>query len=245
MPRGRRGALDLVPGPATDLVVLFRRLARAGTLNNTSLAAKAGLSRSYVGELLNGRKSPSPSTAARLATVMGATAAEVVAARRLAEQLQDLQRYERGREAPAPESGPAADLWEVCVAFVLALDDAHNGLRECAGGSRSGEVAQAAHLAVHGSGLYAQRERLLISGSPALVAAGETVFLALVDIRAAVRQGAGLETAEYHRVSHPFAEAMWRFRAAVRAEFGQQALSPQLLMRLDWSDRDQCPHCGH
>ncbi|MGC4808049.1 helix-turn-helix domain-containing protein [Micromonospora sp. DT233] len=244
MPRGRRGVLDLAPGPATDLVVLFRRLARAGTLNNTSIAAKAGLSRSYVGELFNGRKSPSPSTAARLATVMGATAAEAGRARRLAEQLQELQRYERGREAPAPGSGPAADLWDICVAFVLALDDAHNGLRDCARGRHTGELGEATHLAVHNSGLYAQRERLLISGSPALVAAGETVFLALIEIRRAVGRGAGLDTAQYHGAYHPFAEAMWSFRGAVRAEFGQAALSPQLLERPGRSDRDQCERCG-
>ena len=47
-------------------------------------------------------------------------------------------------------------------------------------------LAQAADLAVHQSGLYAHRECLLISGGPAIVTAGEPVFLALVDIRSAV-----------------------------------------------------------
>ncbi|WP_229075086.1 helix-turn-helix transcriptional regulator [Actinoplanes sp. DH11] len=244
MPRGRRSAADIPSGPATDLVALFHRLVRAGTLNNTSIAARAGMSRSFVGELLNGRKAPIPSTAARLAAVLGASPAEVTLARRLAEQLRDLRRYERARDGRDAERGPATDLWGICVAFVLALDTAHNALRECARGRHDGALSEAATFAVHESGLYAQRERMLLSGSPELVAAAEKVFLALVDIRTTIMGGAGLDASEYHAVYHPFAEAMWNFRGAVRAAFGQAPLTPELLMRADWSDRDQCRRYG-
>jgi hypothetical protein len=163
---------------------------------------------------------------------MGAASADVTTARRLAEQLQDLQRFERSREERrTTDIRPVADLWDICVGFVLALDDAHHGLRECARGRHTGDLVSAADQAVHESGIYARRECLLILGSPALAAAGETVFLALVNIRTAIKQGARTDVREYRDAYHVFADAMWAFRGAVRAELSQAALPPHMLTR--------------
>src|SRR5262249_9375848 len=70
------------------------------------------------------------------------------------------------------------------VDSALALDAAHAALREVSRTppdepGRDG----AASSAVHASGLYGVRERLLMSASPAVVAVGETVFGRLISIR--------------------------------------------------------------
>ena len=91
--------------------------------------------------------------------------------------------------------------------------------------------------------VYPAREQLLVSATPALLTAGETVFHRLVEIRDAIRLGASLDSAEYHDAYHPYAEALWNFRLAIRADIGEPALTPQVLGRPDWSDRDRCITC--
>jgi hypothetical protein len=70
-----------------------------------------------------------------------------------------------------------------------------------------------------------------MSVSPGLTAAGEHVFLQLVAIRNVVRTGASLESSAYQDAYSAFAEALWRFRSAVRTEFGNRALTPHLVDR--------------
>lgn len=131
------------------------------------------------------------------------------------------------------------------MAFIVALDEAHQGLREVArAGSCSPGDPMAANNAVHDAGLYLARERLLVSGSVQLVRAGEAAFRCLIAIRDAIRTGARLDTEDYHRTYHRYAEALWSFRMAMRAEFGQPPLSPALLGRIDWSDRERCQSCA-
>jgi|GEM_PF-3182427 len=238
MPRGQRGVVDLPPGPANDLVELFRRIAERNGLTRAAIAVKSGLSRSYVGELLNGRKVPTSATAGNLATAMAGSREEVVLARKLAGRLREIQQYERSKQTRPSGAGPDADLWDVCVAFTLALDSAHNGLRLRMRHNVDDESATAADLVVHESGLYAQRERLLLCASPELARSGEVVFLSLVNIRNAVRLGACIDGPEYRELYRRYAKALWLFRGAVREEFGKAPLAPQLLMRQDWSDRD-------
>jgi hypothetical protein len=120
--------------------------------------------------------------------------------------------------------------WRICVDFALALDAAHASLRDIArtSGSDSGRTAG---QSVHGSGAYAARERLLMSASGELTAVAEDTFLKLIEVRNVVRSGAVLQSSEYHRAYHIFAEALWRFRLAVRAEFGSLPLTPRTLNR--------------
>jgi hypothetical protein len=131
------------------------------------------------------------------------------------------------------------------VDFALALDAAHAGVREVARTppEEPGRY-HAASSSVQASGLYGVRERLLMSASPALVTAGEAAFGRLIDIRNAIRGGVVLSSREYHDVYHPFAEALWAFRVAVRVELGQDALDPGDLDRESWSERERCALCG-
>ncbi|WBB88170.1 hypothetical protein O7542_13770 [Micromonospora sp. WMMC264] len=150
-------------------------------------------------------------------------------------------RNDRGQRRRDRES----DRLKTYVDFALALDTAHAALREVAR-TPSGDASRrvAASAAVHESGLYGVRERLLMSGSPALVVSGEAAFGRLIDIRNAVRSGVMVSTTELHDVYHPFAQALWRFRIVARVELGQRELSPGDLDREDWSERAGCALCG-
>jgi hypothetical protein len=148
----------------------------------------------------------------------------------------------RPAEGRRTRRGP--DRWQICVDFILALDTAHNALREISRARLHVPDRRVnANRAVQDSGLYAEREKLLASGSPEVVTAGESVFLHLIDVRDVIRDGAQLEEMTYHRVYHPFAEALWTFRMAVRAEFGQATLTPKALSRANWLDYERCADC--
>jgi len=223
---------------------LFRRLAHAAELDNASVARSAGLSPSYVSEMFNGRKAPSPDTAARLVAVMNASGKDKLLARRLAEQLQDHKQYERARPAASDRRTEVApDLWIIYLAFLHALDAAHNALRGVACGDLPGELLASANAVMEEAGVYTQRDRLLTSGGPEVVSAGEAAFFALVEVRNVIRTGVSLDVAAYHDAYHAFADELWRYRLAVRGELGRQPLTPADVHRADWSDRDRCAAC--
>ncbi|MDH6465079.1 hypothetical protein M2302_005280 [Micromonospora sp. A200] len=131
------------------------------------------------------------------------------------------------------------DRWRTCIDFALALGTAHSMLRNTAAGDRA-----ATTRAMSESGAYQERERLLMSGTPELVVAGEDAFHRLVDMQRLIRAGEDLRTAEGHEAYHRFAEALWTFRMAVRRHFGHRAIDPGTLDRKDWSERNECVYCG-
>jgi transcriptional regulator with XRE-family HTH domain len=92
MPRSRRPEPDLPPGPARDLVDLFRRLRQASPMRIGQLASRTGYTAGHVSEVLRGWKAPSPDAAARIAHALGADDNTVMRARRRAEDLQEWKR---------------------------------------------------------------------------------------------------------------------------------------------------------
>ncbi|MEU4569112.1 helix-turn-helix domain-containing protein [Micromonospora sp. NPDC023956] len=150
-----------------------------------------------------------------------------------------------GVEAVLPTSVPLPPGLASGVAFMLALDATHGALRRVADADLSPEDRyDAANRAVHDGALYVAREQLLVSATVPVVAAGEAAFLRLIAIRDAIRTGAVLAGPGYHAAYHPFAESLWTFRMALRQEFGQEPVTPALLDRADWSDRERCADCG-
>lgn len=97
------------------------------------------------------------------------------------------------------------DRWSACVDFALALGTAHSMLRRTAAGDRA-----ATTQAMTESGAYQERERLLMSGTPELVVAGEDAFHRLVDMQRLIRAGEDVRSPEGHEAYHRFAEALWR-----------------------------------
>lgn len=153
----------------------------------------------------------------------------------LAEARRDRAQRDRDREQ---------DLWQTCLDFALCVDQAHSALREVTRFRAAGpETYDLANTAVHGAGVYAVRERLLMSAATDLAAAGEDAFLRLVDIRNVIREGAGLQSAEYHRTYHAFADSLWRYRSAARSAFGHRPLTPAALNRPSWSELEACQQC--
>jgi len=101
---GRIPPPDLPPGPWRDLVDIIRRLRRARTLSGRQVAQRSGLSSSYVSEIFNRRKAPSPDAAEQLVRALGADDELALKARRLAEEQAELDEHQRrvAREGQPP-----------------------------------------------------------------------------------------------------------------------------------------------
>jgi tetratricopeptide (TPR) repeat protein len=108
MTRHYRGKPDLPPGPARDIVALFTRLRATRQLTVGQIAVKSKLATSHVSEVLRGWKAPSPRAAEAIAVALGADSATALRARRLAEDLAELNRYQRARAARPAAANSAA-----------------------------------------------------------------------------------------------------------------------------------------
>jgi transcriptional regulator with XRE-family HTH domain len=89
------------PGPGRDLLDLFARLRAGKRLTNRQIANRAGLSESYVSEVIRGRRTPSPDVAEKIVRVLGADDRTIARARQLAEQAAETHRQ---RRQASPES---------------------------------------------------------------------------------------------------------------------------------------------
>lgn len=107
MSQDRQTSPELPPGYARDLVDLFRRIQPPEPLTRRELARKARVSESYLSEVLRGRKTPSPATAAKIAEAYGARADRVLEARRLAESQAELSRHQK-KQAETTKCAPPA-----------------------------------------------------------------------------------------------------------------------------------------
>lgn len=242
MDRGQGGDSAAVIGRAVGMEPLgaeLRRWRESAGLSLAELAKRVNYSRGYLSKVETGRAR----VTARLADlydraletdgVLGRLA-RVTAPRPPSDQV-DPQIAVAGMVVHQPDDG---------IAFVLALDRAHGGLRGVARTPLQGIPRRdAANRIVDESGLYAARERVLVSCGVEQLAAAEAAFLRLIGIRDAVRSGAELESPSYHDAYHPFAEALWKLRMALRAAAGQSPVSPTAVGRRDWSDRERCT-CG-
>src|SRR5580692_387225 len=129
--RGPRGEPDLPPGPARDLVALFSLLRHRTPLTVGQIAIKTKLASGHVSEVLRGWKAPSPGAAATIAQALGADQAMALRARRLAEDLAELNRYNRVRNRAA-EQPPGILSRPPLVSLRRALPDFYGREREMA-----------------------------------------------------------------------------------------------------------------
>lgn len=107
MTRDQRGEPDLPPGPARDLVDLFRQLRHARPLSGGQIAVKTGLSAGHISDVLRGWKAPSPAAAGKIARALGAGGDAAMAAVRVAEELSELNRHNRKRNRETVPPGKA------------------------------------------------------------------------------------------------------------------------------------------
>lgn len=151
--------------------------------------------------------------------------------------LADVRRDRRQRERDRD-----LDRRRYSIDFAVAMARGHGALRATA--SIADEPARKAAVVEAMEPLYVAREQLLVSGSAPIVVAAEEAFHRLVDVRDVVRAGGSLRSPGYHQVYHAFADAIWRFRLAIRDDLREPALAPGDLDRPDWTERETCAICA-
>jgi transcriptional regulator with XRE-family HTH domain len=87
--------------PGRDLLDLFARLREDTRLRNGQIASRAGVSESYVSEVLRGRRIPGPDVAEKIVRVLGGDGRTIARARQLAEHATEAKRQRR-QASPEP-----------------------------------------------------------------------------------------------------------------------------------------------
>jgi len=121
MTRVKRAEPYLTPGPAQDLVDLFRRLRDSSHLRIGQIANRTGYTPSHISEVLRGWKAPSPDAAVKIAQALGGDDGAVRRARRHAEDLMEWKRNNRRRR---PRTPPESSLAPFVEALIGALHGA-------------------------------------------------------------------------------------------------------------------------
>jgi hypothetical protein len=73
--------------------------------------------------------------------------------------------------------------------------------------------------------------------------AGQAMFERLRGLRRTVAAGAALSSPAFHDAYHPYIEAVWAYRTAVRGELEGGSLSPAVFGWTAWDGRERCPLC--
>lgn len=133
---------------------------------------------------------------------------------------------------------------EIYIEFITAAGTAHSQLRQLAqdrGAAADPEASSRAALT--DARLYELRERLFIDASPEVATAGQAMFEGLRALRRAVATEASLSSPAFHEAYHPYIEAVWAYRVAVRDELEGESVSPAVFGWAAWDGRERCPQC--
>jgi hypothetical protein len=112
--------------------------------------------------------------------------------------------------------------YDCYLEFLVACVKANDALRSIA--SNGPVTAADVAGAMRDSGLYVARERLLATGSGAVVSAGETAFRSVLDMRDAVAAGQALDWPDFRPAADGIAAEAWTLRQAARAALGGDPL---------------------
>jgi hypothetical protein len=133
---------------------------------------------------------------------------------------------------------------EVYLGFIAAAGEAHTRLRQLAQNpDPTTDLEEASRAALIDAGLYQARERLFLDASTAVAGTGQAMFEQLRALRRAVAQGALLSSPTFHDAYHPYINAVWAYRIAVRAELDGASLTPAVFGWSAWDGRERCPLC--
>lgn len=154
----------------------------------------------------------------------------------LADRLRTRQEHRRGLQARRRD---------VYTEFIAAAGAAHTELRRLAqSGAEVIDLEEASRLALTDARIYEVRERLFLDASARIAGTGQTMFERLRALRRTVAAGAGISTPAFHDIYHPYLDAVWAYREAVRNELEGRALTPTDFGWSAWDGRERCPHCG-
>ncbi|BFV55950.1 hypothetical protein KCMC57_up10540 [Kitasatospora sp. CMC57] len=154
---------------------------------------------------------------------------------------------DRLRNRHEDDRGLGARRREVYTAFIAAASTAHAELvrlaRNSADPGLAGQAEEASRAVLVDAGLYDVRERLYIDASEPVAGAGQRMFEQLRALRRVVADGAPQSSTAFHDAYHPYIEAVWAYRVAVRAELEGRALTPAVFGWSAWDGRERCPVC--
>lgn len=154
----------------------------------------------------------------------------------LADRLRTRQEHRRGLQERRRD---------VYTEFITAAGASHTELRRLAQNpADAADLEEASRSALTDARIYEVRERLFLDASPRIAGTGQTMFERLRALRRAVAAGAGISAPEFHDVYHPYLDAVWAYREAVRAELEGHALAPTDFGWSAWDGRERCPHCA-
>jgi hypothetical protein len=132
----------------------------------------------------------------------------------------------------------------VYIEFIAAVGVSHARLRQIAVAPGEGADREAAsRAALSEAAVYEMRERLFIDASTAVAGAGQTMFEQLGVLRRVVATGAGPASRVFHDACHPYLDAVWAYRVAVRRELEGASLAPADFGWDGWDGKDRCPIC--
>jgi hypothetical protein len=106
------------------------------------------------------------------------------------------------------------------------------------------DLEAATRAALSEASVYEARERLFIDATTAVAGAGQAMFEWLRALQRVVAAGAAQDSRAFHDAYHPYIEAVWKYRVAVRGELEDSSLSPATFGWEEWGGRDRCPSCG-
>ncbi|MGW7052670.1 CchlQ [Streptomyces sp. NPDC054887] len=133
---------------------------------------------------------------------------------------------------------------EVYVEFIAAAGSAHTALRRLANSPDAAtDLEAASRAALVDAGLHEIRERLFVDASAKVAGAGQSMFERLRALRNAVAGGACDTSPAFHEVYHPYLDAVWAYRVAVRNELEGRSLSPSAFGWTAWDGRERCLVC--
>src|SRR6185369_16886584 len=149
------------------------------------------------------------------------------------------------RSRDTRERDRIADRRDVYLQLTLAHGLALQELRDVAARSFGSEADRLAAVAsaMTVSGIYPARDRLLMAAPRWVLRSAEIAFDRLIRLRDVVRTGVAVRSLDYHEAYHPYGEAMWALRNAIRTDLGASRMTPADLARESWENRETCQVC--
>ncbi|AOP44942.1 CchlQ [Streptomyces lydicus] len=132
----------------------------------------------------------------------------------------------------------------VYVEFITAAGVCHARLRQLAQDpDAEADLEAAARLALADAAIHEVRERLFIDATTEIAGAGQAMFERLRALQRVVATGAWQTSPAFHDVYHPYLDAVWAYRVAVRQELEDGSFSPTAFGWEAWDGKDRCAVC--
>ncbi|MFF3746509.1 CchlQ [Streptomyces kronopolitis] len=132
----------------------------------------------------------------------------------------------------------------VYIEFITAAGVGHARLRQIAQSpEEEADPDAAARAALSDAGIREVRERLFIDATTDIAGAGQAMFERLRVLQRVVGAGARQTSPAFHDAYHPYLDAVWAYRVAVREELEGTSFGPAAFGWEEWDGTDRCAVC--